>query len=106
MNETDPLLIQITEALETAPNIPVPSDFAARVMARVPRQKTHRMAVPAIAKARYGQAALVLAMVLLVAAMLYLAPETRTSNTWLLLQGLLLAQLAFLAIWFGHLRQT
>jgi hypothetical protein len=106
MNETDPLMTEITAALETAPDMHIPSDFAARVMARIPQKKTHRIVVPALPPARYGQFASVLGMVLIVAAMLYLAPQTRSSLTWQLLQGLLLAQLVCLVLWFGHLRQT
>ncbi len=106
MNETDPMMEQMTTALETAPDVHVPEDFAARVMARIPEQKTRRMVVPALPPARYGQFASVLGMVLIVAAMLYLAPQTRSSLTWLLMQGLLLAQLVCLVLWFGRLRQA
>jgi hypothetical protein len=104
--ETDPLMEQITAALEATPNVHAPDDFAARVMARVPQQKTRRIVVPALAPARYGQYASVLGMVLLVVAMLYFAPQTRSSLTWQLLQGLLLTQLICLVLWFGRLRQT
>jgi hypothetical protein len=104
--ETDPLMEQITAALETVPYVDVPVDFAARVIARVPQQKARRIVAPALTPARYGQFASVLGMILLVAAMLYLAPQTRSSVTWQLLQALLLAQLIGLVLWFGRLRQT
>jgi hypothetical protein len=106
-NESEPnsddLMKRITDALETHPEVTMPADFAARVMARVPAQ-TRRITLPAISRARYGRYALALAMLLILAAMLVFAPATRSSALWLTLQAMLFAQLAALVLWFGWLR--
>jgi hypothetical protein len=105
MNENDPLMQQITAALETSPSVQVPSDFAARLMARVPQQKQRRIVVPAISRARYGRYAILAAMLLILVAMLVYAPRS-TSNMGLIIQFTLLAELAALALWFGSLRKA
>ncbi len=96
---------RITAVLETPPNIPVPGDFAARVMAKLPPPTRRRIVLSALpSPARYGRFALAAAMVLLVSATLLLAPLTRGSALWLTLQLVLLLQLGVLVFLFGWTR--
>jgi len=105
MNENDPFLKQMTNALETAPDVQVPGDFAARVMARVPQQKRRHIVMPAIARARYGRFAMLAAMACILIAMVAFAPEG-SSSMGILIESALLAQLAALVLWFGRLRDA
>ncbi len=100
--EPDKTMQSIIEALETAPHVNVPDDFAARVMARLPQQSTRRLRMPALpARSHYGRTAAVTCMVILVVAMVVLAPHTMQSRTLGYMQALLFAQLAALLLWIG-----
>ena len=93
----------IMQALERPPEIAVPNDFAARVMARVPQQPRRRYVLRQAlqTEARLGRKLAFVAMLILVAGMILLAPHTSASETWLLLQGVLFAQLVALLLWLG-----
>jgi hypothetical protein len=104
MNTNDTEMEAIIKALESAPDVAVPDDFAARLMARVPQQQTQRryvlMQTPQ-AESHVGRTLAFAALLVLVVGMLLLAPHTPGSETWLLLQGLLFAQLVALLLWMG-----
>ena len=82
---------QIVKALEAAPSVVVPDDFAARMMARLPQQPQRRYVLRQTMQTEAH----------VVAGMLVLAPHTAGSETWLLLQGLLFTQLVALLLWMG-----
>lgn len=94
---------RIVQALEAAPSVTVPDDFAARVMARVPQQPQRRYVLRQAlqTEAHFGRKLAVAALLILVVGMVLLAPHTAGSGTWLLLQGLLFAQLVALLLWMG-----
>jgi hypothetical protein len=107
VNEPNQDLMQrITAALETAPEVQVPADFAARVTARVPQVKSRRLVVPSLTPARYGPFATLAAMVVLFLAILAFAPHTHNSVLWTVLQAVLLVELGALVLWFGWLRRA
>ncbi len=102
MNGEDDAEEQLVRALEKAPAVPIPDDFAARVMARIPHQPRRGYVLRgSFRKSRLGSLLLLMAMLVLVAGMLLAAPYTKDSSTWLILQGLLFAQLAALLLWVG-----
>jgi hypothetical protein len=102
----DPLMQQITEALEARPAVSVPDDFAARLMARIPQQQQRKLRVPALmAPSHYGHIALVAAIMLVLVGTIAVAPLTRTSSLWFGLQFLLLTQLVALVLLYGKTRR-
>ena len=94
---------RIVQALETAPDVAMPDNFAARVIARVPRQPQRRFVLRQAmqTEARIGRRLALAALVLLVGSMLLLAPHTAGSEIWLLLQAVLFTQLVALLLWMG-----
>jgi hypothetical protein len=59
--------------------------------------------LPALrAKTGFGRIAMIAAMLVLLAGTIALAPLTRGSSLWLMLQALLLAQLGTLVLVFGR----
>ena len=103
----DPVMQQITDALEARPAVQVPDDFAARLMARVPQQQQRKLRVPALmAPSHYGHIALVAGIMLVLAGTIAVAPLTRTSPLWFGLQFLLLTQLVAFVILFGKTRHS
>lgn len=108
MNDTQPSqeeleLKRLVRMLEAAPEITVPDDFASRVMQKIPQVPARRYVLrrPLPASSRYGRAAVVCALLILVAAMALLAPRSSGSPTWLLIQALLFVQLCGLLVWVG-----
>lgn len=109
MNETnepqDKLTAALLQTLETAPEITVPSDFTARMMARIPQQQTapRRHFADAVIKApSYGRKAIFGALVVLVVLMFAFTPIARTSyNSWTTIELVLLAQLSVFVLWLG-----
>lgn len=107
MNEphrtTDIEMDRLIQALEAPPSVPVPDDFSARVMARVPLQRQRRYVLrQSLQKeAHVGRSLVFVALLVLVAAMLVLAPHTTGSETWMVLQGVLFIQLVALVLWIG-----
>jgi hypothetical protein len=101
MNDNE--MEQIVKALESAPDVAVPDDFAARLMARVPEQPHRRYVIPQTLQtdSHVGRTLTFAALLVLIAGMLLLAPHTVRSATWLMLQGVLFAQLVALLLWMG-----
>ena len=91
----DLLETRILQALETAPELEIPADFAARVA----RQLPSRPAVVLTPK-RNGQRAAVACLVVLLGLMLAFAHRaTGASLYWFSLESIFCAQFALLAVW-------
>jgi hypothetical protein len=98
----DLLETRILQALETAPELEIPADFAARVA----RQLPSRPAVVLTPK-RNGQRAAVACLVVLLGLMLAFAHRaTGTSLYWFSLESIFCAQFAVLAVWLAARRYT
>ena len=98
----DEAMERLVRVLETAPAVVVSEDFAARVMARVPREPQRRYVLRrSLQPSRIGQSLAFGALLVLVIAMLLLAPRTASSGMWQSLQGLLFLQLLALLLWMG-----
>ncbi len=93
---------RIVLALEAAPGVEVPPDFAARVMARVPARPLLR----AGRRTAYGRHAMLVCALVLCAVMLAVLPAaTRGSLEWIALEWIALTQLAGIVLWWS-LRQA
>jgi hypothetical protein len=96
---------RITRALEQAPAVTVPAEFAARVMAQLPERKVSR--VPDwtglfIRRTHYGRNAMlagvaVLCCVLMVAGI----ASNHGGVAWVATEWVVLTQLAGIALWWG-----
>ena len=94
---------RMTRALERAPAVAVPADFAARLMARLPERKAPR--VPAgsewfVRRTHYGRNAMLAGAVLL-CCLLVVAASNRGSVVWEMAEWIALAQLGGIALWRG-----
>jgi hypothetical protein len=97
-NEED----RMTRALEQAPAVTVPADFAARVMAQLPERKVAR--VPAGFEARrthYGRNAMLIGAALLCCLLLVGAITSKGGVAWWLAEWTALAQLGGITLWCG-----
>ena len=92
--------LRITHALEQAPHVRIPDDFAARVTTRIPAS-TVRLRTARIQVRRVGYAVTAACLVALAIAMLALAPHTAHSSFYLALQWTLAAQFCLLAAWLA-----
>lgn len=93
----------LLRALETPPQIVVPQDFAARVMARIPQEPKARQRFTNAASTApgYGRKAIFGALAVLVAIMFLVTPAAGTSRIWMTLELVLLAQLGIFVLWLG-----
>ena len=88
---------RIVRALENAPQLEIPADFAARVARQLPPRPT-----AILSPARYGYRAAVACLVVLLAVILALAPRgTGTSIFWILIESTFCAQFALVAVWLA-----
>jgi hypothetical protein len=93
---------RLIHALEIAPEPEIPADFAARVASLLPARRP-----VSVTPTHYGYYAMVASMVILLAALLLLAPHaTDRSIFGLTLQWLLCAQFIGLAVWLSARRHT
>jgi hypothetical protein len=112
MNETneqqDKFTAALLQALETPPQVNVPSDFTARMMARIPQreQPRSRFANAVITAPSYGRKATVVALVVLVVLMFAFTPAAAGKpNTWTTIELVLLIQLSVFVLWLGFSRR-
>jgi hypothetical protein len=84
---------KITMALEAAPRLHIPENFAARVAGNLP---AHPIAY--LTPARYGVRAAVVCLVALIGLMLAFSPKAG-SVYWLWIQSIFCAQFVLLAVW-------
>ena len=88
---------RILRALETAPRVEVPSDFAARVARQLPPRPA-----AVLSPARYGyRAAGACLVVLLVLMFAFAHRATGTSLYWTSIEWIFCAQFVFLAVWLA-----
>jgi hypothetical protein len=93
---------RLIHALEVAPEPRVPADFAARVASLLPVRRP-----VSVTPTHYGYYAMVGSMVILLAALLLLAPHASDRSIFeLTLQWLLCAQFIGLAVWLSVRRRT
>ncbi len=86
---------RLDQALATAPQPPVPADFAARMAALVPARES---SLPQ--KAAYARISIILSAVALFVALLLIAPHASTGSTFAIaLEWILCAQLSLLALY-------
>jgi hypothetical protein len=86
---------RIVRALETAPDLHMPVDFAARVASLLPVRRP-----VTLTPTHYGQNAMLIGMVVTLAMLLALAMHT-TGHALGLLESLLFAQFIALAVWLS-----
>jgi hypothetical protein len=95
--QTESLDARILRALETAPRLEIPSDFAARVARQLPP-----LPVLILSPARYGYRAAVACLVVLLALILAFARRAMgTSVFWLSIESIFCAQFALVAVWLA-----
>jgi hypothetical protein len=88
---------RILRALETAPRLEIPSDFAARVASQLPPRPE-----AILSPARYGYRAAGACLVVLLALILAFARRaTGTSVFWLSIESIFCAQFALVAVWLA-----
>ena len=95
---------RITLALEQAPAVAVPADFAARVMTQLPERKVGRMAAGRglfIRRTHYGRNAMLAGTVLLCCLLVAGAAASKGDAAWRLAEWTALAQLSGIALWYG-----
>jgi hypothetical protein len=86
---------RIVRALETAPEPQIPAGFAARVASRLPARRP-----VSLTPTHYGQNAMLLGIVVILAALVVLALHSTGHATFGLLESLLFAQFIAFAVWF------
>jgi hypothetical protein len=95
--ETARLDQRLVHALEIAPEPQIPADFAARVASRLPARRP-----VSLTRTHYGYYAMLASMVILLVALLFLAPQTANRSVLeLTMQWLLCAQFIGLAVWLS-----
>lgn len=94
---------RVARALERAPAVTVPADFAARVMAQLPERKVRpaREAGWFPRRTHYGRNAMLAGAVLLCCLLLAGAVASRGDAAWRVAEWTALAQLAGIALWWG-----
>ena len=97
--------LRIERALEKAPQIHIPADFAAKVAARIPAQSV-RLRTARIRARSIGFGVAAACLILLAVAMLALAPHTTHNTVYIALQWTLAAQFCLIAAWIAKPRRT
>ena len=87
---------RITLALETAPQLNVPPDFAARVAAQLPP-----LTPITLTPRGYGRSAAMICMCVLLALIFVFAHRAGASPLWTWMEGIFCAQFALVAVWLG-----
>jgi hypothetical protein len=93
----DELDLHILRALETAPSVEVPADFAARVASRLP---VRRRPV-SLTATHYGRNAVFLGMILSLVVLIALSLSSGRHATFGLAESLLLTQFIMLTVWLS-----
>jgi hypothetical protein len=97
---------RITRALEQAPAVAVPAEFAARVMAQLPERKVARASEWSgmfVRRTHYGRNAMLAGAAVLCCLLVVAAAASRGSGdaAWRIAEWMVLAQLAGIALWWG-----
>jgi hypothetical protein len=100
INPTDPesqlLDARITLALETAPQLEIPPDFAARVAAQMPP-----LPQVSLRPRGYGRNAAMICMGVLLALIFVFAHRAGASPLWTSMEWIFCAQFALVAVWLA-----
>jgi hypothetical protein len=91
----DPVDQRIVRVLETAPELHVPGDFAARVASQFPARRP-----VSLTPTHYGKNAMLVGIAVSLAALVVLAQHTTGDAAFGLLESVLFAQFIALAVWF------
>jgi hypothetical protein len=94
--EIDELDLRILYALETAPDLQIPADFAARLTSKLPARRPI-----SLTPTHYGRNAMLIGMVVTLVALLALTLHNGTHAAFSLAQSLLLAQFVALTVWLS-----
>lgn len=97
--------LRIEHALERAPQVHIPADFAAKVAARIPAQSVSLRTARVRAR-RIGYTVAAACLLLLACAMLALAPHTTHNVFYIALQWTLAAQFCLIAVWIARPYRT
>lgn len=96
---------RMTRALEQAPAVAVPADFAARLMVRLPERKAARVPVGSewfVRRTHYGRNAVLAGAVLLCCLLVVAAAASNHGGVaWVTAEWIALAQLGGIALWRG-----
>jgi hypothetical protein len=87
---------RLTRALEAAPDVRIPADFAARVASRVPARP-----IVASTPTHYGDYASLLGVLVTLAAMFWLGINTHTGPAFSFVESFLLAEFIALTLWLS-----
>jgi formate/nitrite transporter FocA (FNT family) len=90
----DPLDQRIVRGLETAPELQVPADFAARVASRLPARRP-----VSLTPTYYGKNAMLAGIAVTLAALVVLALHSTGDAAFGVLESLLFAQFIAFALW-------
>jgi hypothetical protein len=99
--QIDELDHRILRALEVAPELQIPADFAARVSRQLPARRPI-----SLTPTHYGRNAVLIGMVITLVALLALTLHSGTHSAFNLPQSLLLAQFVALTVWLSIRRQS
>jgi hypothetical protein len=95
---------RLTRALEMVPEPAVPADFSARLASRLPEKPPIPASLLPAQTTHYGQSAIWISMVVLLAVLLASAHTVSHSTFALTLQWTLCAQFVLLAVWLSTRR--
>jgi hypothetical protein len=87
---------RLTRALEAAPEVRIPADFAARVASRVPARL-----IVASTPTHYGDYASLLGVLVTLAAMFWFGVNTHTGPAFSFVESFLLAEFIALTLWLS-----
>ena len=93
----DELDLRILRALEAAPGVEIPADFAARVASRLPAGRRPVSLTPT----HYGQNAVFLGMILTLVVLIALTVHNGRHATFGLAESVLLTQFVVLTVWLS-----
>ena len=97
----DDLDRRVLRALETAPRIEIPADFAARVARKLPARRP-----VSLTPTHYGQKAVFLGMILTLVVLIALTVHNGRQATFGLAESLLLTQFVVLTVWVSVRRYS
>jgi hypothetical protein len=104
--ESQPALdFRLTQALETAPAVRIPADFAARIASQVPPLHVHAPVTASITPRHYGRNAAIVSMAVLLVLIFAVAHlATGSSLLWITAEWIFCAQFTLLAVWLAARR--
>jgi hypothetical protein len=92
---------RLTRALETAPELQIPADFAARVASQVPARP-----VVSLTQTHYGDYAMLLGILVTLAALFVFGLHTPDRHTFNLVETFLLTDFLGLTVWLSVRRHS